>query len=397
MRVSVKGVASIVSRVTTVAVIGALLLPMAMAAAQAGGIGGRVANPDPDNPRSRSIFIYTLKQGEEKQDQLLVKNDTDKEQTIRIGSVDGVVTNVGDYTCREELEPVERSGGWVTLSKREVTLAPGEEELVDFVVKVPDNADVGEHNSCLTMQAVDEGEEVASGVRLHTRSAIRMSITIPGDLVRDISITEFTVSHAESRQDYTLTVTNKGNVSADIEMGVTVMSWLGNEVASDKRSHPLVPGNSMTKQFTTELRPMFGGWYTATPVLRYDTRLGAFGTENPDAEYEIHEGEPIEMFFWPTAEGWAVIAAVLAIFATVLGVAIARLRGMRRLKASASTYTVKEGDTIGSLAESSKVTWKELAKLNNLSAPYTLSVGQKILLPNHKKPTAKTSKPSMKD
>lgn len=34
--------------------------------ASPGGFGGRPANPSPDNPRSRDIFIYQLKGGDTK-------------------------------------------------------------------------------------------------------------------------------------------------------------------------------------------------------------------------------------------------------------------------------------------------------------------------------------------
>ena len=45
------------SRVIGVAMIAGLILPVSVSA---NGIGGRPANPDPNNPRTSSIFIYNL-------------------------------------------------------------------------------------------------------------------------------------------------------------------------------------------------------------------------------------------------------------------------------------------------------------------------------------------------
>lgn len=343
-----------------------------------------MANPDPNNPRSNSIFIYTLEHGESKQDQILVLNPTDEEQTITLGSVDGVVTNTGDYTCRQAAEPVEGSGGWVRLSKTELVLPPGGEEKVDFTVSVPESADVGEHNSCLTIQALDEdAEEVSAGVRLRTRQAIRMIITIPGDLRRELSIANFTVNTEGDEEIYTLTAANNGNVSADIDMRVRVSSIFGKEVANVGGEYPLVPGESLTKQFKTSVRPLFGGWYDATPSLRYDKRLGAFGTKSPGAEFETIVGEPIRIFFWPTTAGWILIGtAILAVLAFLWNMT-GKVKRRRQLRSSAEPYRVQKDDTIQSLAKRSRISWQELAALNNIKAPYVLVAGQEIMLPMH--------------
>jgi len=361
-----------------------IVLPSMTAAAQTGGLGGRVANPDPDNPRSQSIFIYTLEHGETKNDQLLVMNKTEEEQTITLGSVDGVVTNSGDYTCRQEAEPVEDSGGWVKLEKTQLTLPAGGEEKVNFTVTVPENADVGEHNSCLTIFQTDQekhDDENSSGVRLRMRQAIRMVITIPGDLRRELSIENFAITYGDGEQNYSFTTGNKGNVSADVDMRVRLTTFFDREAANVGGEYPIVPGESLTKEFTTNLRPMFGGWYEATPSIRYDKRLGAFGTQNEKAEYETITGTPQTMFFWPTTVGWAIIAAVILLIIVIIWRTSSRVRRFNRIRNSSRTYTVKKGDTLQGLAEQANVSWKDLAKLNELSAPFSLAEGQRILLP----------------
>lgn len=388
VRIGTKKIKQIYQRSVLVFALAILVLPAMTAAAQTGGLGGRVANPDPANPRSQSIFIYTLEHGDTKKDQLLVMNKTEEEQTITLGSVDGVVTNSGDYTCRQEAEPVEGSGGWVKLEKTQLTLPAGGEEKVNFTVTVPRNADVGEHNSCLTIfqtdQEADE-DESASGVRIRMRQAIRMIITIPGDLKRELSIEKFAIERGDGTQNYSLTAANKGNVSADIDMKVRITSMFNKEVAVVGGEYPVVPGESLMKEFSTELKPLFGGWFEATPSLRYDKRLGAFGTQNKSAEYETLTGETQTMFFWPTTLGWVIIATVLLLLLLTLIFLIRRRRHYRALRKSSQSYTVQKGDTLQELAEKSNTSWKDLAKLNKLSAPYTLTAGQEIQLPAAKK------------
>ncbi len=365
--------------------LGVLTLSGVVVQAQSsGGVGGRVANPDPENPRSKSIFIYTLERGESKQDQLLVVNPTNEAQTVTLGSVDGVVTNTGDYTCRQEVEPVEDSGAWVALSQKEVIVPAHGEVKVDFTITVPMAADVGEHNSCLTIQVKDsDAEDAGSGVRLRTRQAVRMVITIPGDLRRELSISNFLIEQKTATQVFTLTASNKGNVSSDIDMRVKVTSMLlDKEVANVGGEYPLVPSESLTKTFTSEIKPLFGGWYKVTPSIRFDKRLGAFGTQSQTAEYETITGDAKTMFLWPTPVGGLIIAGALALIAAFAWRMTGQAKRRRQLKNNANEYTVKKEDTIQTLAKKSKVSWQELAELNKIKAPYSLEVGQKILLPH---------------
>ncbi|MFA5009653.1 MAG: LysM peptidoglycan-binding domain-containing protein [Patescibacteria group bacterium] len=44
-------------------------------------------------------------------------------------------------------------------------------------------------------------------------------------------------------------------------------------------------------------------------------------------------------------------------------------------------YTVKEGDTLYSVANALELNWKDLATLNEIQPPYDLEVGQELKLP----------------
>ena len=105
--------------------------------ASPGGFGGRPANPSPDNPRSQDIFIYQLKGGDTKNDQVLVANNTGSAQTIDIYPTDVEITNTGAYSCKQRSEEAKDVGSWVRLEKSEVLLQPGESQKVDFDISVP--------------------------------------------------------------------------------------------------------------------------------------------------------------------------------------------------------------------------------------------------------------------
>lgn len=48
---------------------------------------------------------------------------------------------------------------------------------------------------------------------------------------------------------------------------------------------------------------------------------------------------------------------------------------------STDKYVVKSGDTLYTIASALNLEWKDLADLNNLTAPYDLEIGQELKLP----------------
>jgi LysM repeat protein len=52
---------------------------------------------------------------------------------------------------------------------------------------------------------------------------------------------------------------------------------------------------------------------------------------------------------------------------------------------NSDSYTVKTGDTIINIAKAKNISWKTLAKVNKLKAPYEVTPDQKILIPKSKK------------
>lgn len=361
-----------------------LLAPASSAlAVSSGGFGGRPANPDPGNPRTESIFIYTIEGGEAKEDQVLVSNNSSEEATIALYSVDGVTTNTGAYTCRQKTEARTGIGEWLNLSEETVTLAPAENRLIDFTLTMPENADVGEHNGCIVFEsAEDEGEAINGGaVRLRTRSAIRVVATIPGELHRNIEVASFMASSTQGgEQDYALTLQNNGNVSADVETKVTLTDMFGNVVYENGGGYPVFANQKLDLNFTNDQQQFWGGWFTARASISYDNRAGTFGTTDT-SELVTKEGDEISLFIMPSPLALLIITTPLALLLVLGVVLLARHLARRRTKKQWGTYAVLPGDTIESIAAAHSVGWKKLASINGIKAPYSVNEGSTLKVP----------------
>lgn len=377
----------------SVGLAGLCLMP-ASATPSSGGVGGRPANPDPTNPRTQSIFIYNLERAQTKSDQVIVSNNSDESQIINLYAVDGVVSNTGAYTCEQQAEVPQGVGSWLKLSTDQVTLAAHENKKVDFTFSVPATADVGEHDGCLVFQSATDQGQMSGNVRILTRQAIRVIETVPGTLHRSISIEQFSVEQKKDTQTFALTIGNTGNVSADVDAEVTLRNIFNHQVYQNGGGYPVLANKKLSLNFVNDKRLFFGGWYTAQATVSYDSRPGTFGTA--DASHLLTErSKQITIFITPQPLAILLYSVVLVMVFGALGWVILRRRERVTAQRIWHTKTIAPGDTIASLAQEYHVSWKKIAAINHLLAPYTLTVGDTIKLPNI--PDATSDPHSIKD
>lgn len=369
-------------RVITTWLIGALIVLMGVGVAyparaeQGAGLSMGTTSVDPNNYRTRSIFIHTTAPGSSTKDQLLLVNQSDIPQTAILTSVDGTVTNTGSYACMQNADPVTGSGAWLKFSDAKVAVPPRSETRVDFTVAVPKGTQPGEYSSCIALSgeasdAATEGE----GVILHMRQAVRVVVMVPGETRRELAIASFTQSEPDASM-YIMTVENTGNVSADVDIKVQTKNIFGRPVASAGGEYVVMPGADFVRHVEVDHQPLLGGWYKQVPSIRYDQRHGTFGTASKGATYEQKNGTPLTVFYWPTPLGW-----ITLVMSTLLLVMSCMWMAYRRLQKQSVPYTVTQDDTLKSLAKATHSRWYTIAWINHLHPPYQLQVGQQILLP----------------
>lgn len=371
---------------TAVAVLGTALL-FALPAQAAGSVGGRPGLPRDDEPRSQSIFIHTLAGGKSAKDKVLLSNRSDEPQIVEVYATDAIATNTGSFTCKQQVEDRTGAGAWIQLARQEVRLEAGEAELVDFTITVPGLADVGEHNACLAFTAKEDVQDVGGNLRIRTRSAVRVAITVPGELQRGINIANFAVNDDKNEQIFTVQLRNNGNVSADTEVGVELQSLFGGVVYENGGQYPVLRGNTLELTYRNDETPFWGGWYSATANIVYDTDAATWGTE-PTRTLEVKRAEPVAVFVWPHP-------LAMAIYIILFGLAVGATlywwlerRKVQLILNSWQKYTVKSGDTLEEIAAERHENWKLIAKINELQAPYTLASGMKLLVPPVRKRSA---------
>lgn len=153
----------------------------AVASADSGGIGLAPAHFDPNSPRTRAYFVPTLSPGQTFSDTVIVTNTGTSSVDLHVNAVDALtaVTTGAVYANRQD--PVRRWGAWITPSVSEITAPPQSRTPVDFTVRVPADAQPGDHLAGIAFEnAHPQAVGKTLSVTTVTRSVIGVQTKVSG-------------------------------------------------------------------------------------------------------------------------------------------------------------------------------------------------------------------------
>lgn len=360
---------------------GILVAPLSASAVEYGGLGAKPSNPDLANPRTQSIFVYTLKPGEQKTDALTVYNNTNQRKVVSVYAVDSQTSSGGAFACAQKVDSKQDVGSWVTLADEEIALNPGQKQSITFDLNIPANAGVGEHDGCLVVQEQTTTTKQQSGVALSFRSALRMVVTIPGKTFKKLSYVGLSHMSKEGNQILRPSIKNEGNVSVDGEVKASLKNVFGFTVGKAGGTYPILPKSQAEWNFEIK-SPIWGGLYVATTAVSYDASDRPLGvTGGPRMTIK---GPSKTFFLAPKPAAAALELLIILALAAMTIILRRRTTDRRQALQHWQSYTVKKSDSLQALAATHNVSWKQIARINKLKAPYALTPGQAILLPNKK-------------
>jgi len=164
---------------------------------------------------------------------------------------------------------------WVKTEPVEFTLQPKEQKFIDFIIKVPKNAEPGgKYGSILASTTGVMGEGV-TGATVVQKIGSLILLTIAGEVVEDLEIKEFIApSFLETGPvPFFIRFENKGTVHIRPRGFVTISNWLGKKVADVEFPQLNVLPGSVRKVETIWQNKWLFGKYTAMLV-------GSYGSSN---------------------------------------------------------------------------------------------------------------------
>jgi hypothetical protein len=165
----------------SIAAIFTLLTPLA-SAQSVFAAGLEPFNADKSNADTLR-FHYTVNPGETKQDDAKVSNPTNLPVNVEVLGRDGEITSDGAFTVISNSLENQKAGRWIQLDQTKYTVPATTAIKVPFKVSVPDGTVPGEYYAGLSVIETGDANAQSSGnVTVKTRVAVKMFITVRGDL-----------------------------------------------------------------------------------------------------------------------------------------------------------------------------------------------------------------------
>ena len=329
-------------------------------------------------PERRSWFIYEAEPKTVIKDKVEISNLDSKETTINIAALDGAVTNDGGYTLVGGADQNKDVGNWVKLDKSEVTLPPKTKITVGFTLTVPDNADVGSHAGGIVVWAAkpnDTTNKQSGQLQVVTTVAARLYLTVPGDIVRKLDISNLGHYIHKGVLYFKMTLHNSGNVTLLPEADIKLQGIFGRAGQQGKSQlGTLLRGTTINAKFPWQKKTPKFGRFVADMRLHY-------GEKDFKGEYIKDEYQDVKYVFWliPWAELlWIFVALMLILFIRKFWVWILI---KQRLNTKTKSHTVKKGETLSVIANLYQVDAKKITRFNLLKWPYDLMAGDVLLIP----------------
>jgi hypothetical protein len=220
---------------------------------------------DGNNELTKYWYIYNLDVDSTHEDKVVVENTGDTPISVKIYPVDALTTSDGAFALENEDEEKNDIGAWVTLSKNELELAAGQKEEVTFSVKIPADATVGEHIGGIILEnkKIMEGQQI----NVKTRVGVRIYETIPGEIVKKLSIDDITAKGLYKsilsifyNWNFDYKVTNLGNVQINPKISSKLTSSIFGNVEDNSQTinGSIFPGKSVDIKFNPTSSLYFG-------------------------------------------------------------------------------------------------------------------------------------------
>jgi hypothetical protein len=212
-----------------------------------------------------------------------------------------------------------------------------------------------------------------------------VAVTVPGKIIKSLDFKSVkTGSITDKSVVVTPTIRNTGNVSLDTKLKTELVPVLGTKVTEDNGSYPILPRSSASWNLEVK-RPFWGGLYKARVSATYNADPAAgIGDKNDDPKTITRTSSLV--FIAPATGALVIELLVLLLIIVAAGWLLRGRMHHRHVRRHWQSYSVKDGDTINSIANRFGVSWKRLAKANKLRAPYTLETGRRLRVP----PSTKT-------
>lgn len=168
----------------------------------------------------RGYFVYNSKPGATLYDAVHVTNIGTAQGTIALYAVDGTTSQNSGIAFLPRTAPRSDAGSWITLSRQQLTLNPGQSQEVPFTLTVPQQVRPGQHEGGIVaedmaQQQATNSNQQGTSVRIGIQTLLILGtlINLPGPQVEKLQATGI---QYDTQSDYQRLLVGLGNTGTQI-------------------------------------------------------------------------------------------------------------------------------------------------------------------------------------
>lgn len=228
---------------------------------------------DPSDPLTRSYFIFDSRPGMALHSQFRITNSGTVTGVAMLYAVDATTSQTSGAVYLSRTASQRDVGTWIALGIHQVTLAPGQSQIIPFQVSIPVTVRPGQHVGGIVAENLQPGHS-SQGNSIHINvqnlTIIAVQLNLPGPQIEQLIATGITPGGTNNYQTLQISLRNSGTV---------MLKPSGSLHVSDEQGHLLqaipltldtfLPETAIEYPAYIRGQALDAGIYRATLDLRY--------------------------------------------------------------------------------------------------------------------------------
>jgi len=231
---------------------------------------------DPSNLLTKSYFIFGGKPGVVEKNSIRVTNTGNIAGTANLYPVDATTAQTSGAVYLGKNDPRKDVGAWVTLGVQQVTLNPGQSQVIPFQVAIPANVRSGQHLGGIVAENAAQQTSTSTKnnstfqVKVKTLTIVAIQVNLPGAPVEQLSASSIQAGGDNGYQRLLVGLSNSGNMMLKPYGSLQVSNAQGAVVKNiSLKLDTFLPQTSITYPVNITGQALGAGDYQAALTLTY--------------------------------------------------------------------------------------------------------------------------------
>jgi WxL Interacting Protein, host binding domain/WxL Interacting Protein, peptidoglycan binding domain len=229
---------------------------------------------DPSNPLTESYFIFDSKPGIVIKSSVRVTNTGTARGSASLYPVDATTGQTSGAVYLNQNDPRKDVGAWMTIGALQVTLNPGQSQVVSFQVTVPTTVRPGQHLGGIVAENLTQSsssqKNSAIQIKVRNLTIIAVQVNLPGTAVEQMAGTGVQAGGQNGYQQLLLGLSNTGTVMLKPSGTLQVANAQGQVVKNiSLKLDTFLPQTAINYPVAITGQALGSGDYQATLTLTY--------------------------------------------------------------------------------------------------------------------------------